>query len=185
MNAYCVLEARIFVDTASSIARGIRLEHLDRASDEELQNDILMVAVQWHGIELPQFVKILRDTWRRVWCHLIITDHDTSKALRRNHLFTSTISDTRIQFRSLLDGDVYPNEAVCGAWDCTDSIVQVITGNHSFHIPQEPYQLIEPLTALVETAKLYEMRHQFIVRRPSLKVGIAYLCTSFDTIVYL
>ena len=112
VNAYSVLEARIFVDTASSIARGIRLQVLDLASDEELEKSILRVAVLWDGINLPKFVKILRETWRRVWCHLIIADHDTSKALRRNFLAISTVLDTKIEYPSLFDRNACSNEQV-------------------------------------------------------------------------
>ena len=87
----------MFIDRASSIARGIGLAGLDIASHEALQGRILLYAVQWHGIPLSQFTYMMRDTWRRVWCYAILADYDVSKALRKNQLCSSTISDIQIR----------------------------------------------------------------------------------------
>ena len=103
VNANDKSEARMLVDRASSIARATQLDILDKSEVENLEKVIPFVSVQWDGIELRPFVLMLQNTWKRIWCHLIIADHDVAKASMETMIFSSTVLVTKIQYSSLLN----------------------------------------------------------------------------------
>src|SRR5437667_10867723 len=124
-NANYTPEARRLIARASSIALSTRLQYLDKSQIENIELDITFVTVQWQGIEIRSFIQMIRNTWKRIWCHLIIADHDVSKASTEMMMFTSTVLMTKIDYSSLLDESLLLNELVSKARGMTNCISQV------------------------------------------------------------
>jgi hypothetical protein len=124
----------LLVDTASGVARSVDLAYLDELStvarridlDETARKsaelNILGSAVRWHGVDFQPFIAMLEDTWRRVWCHLVIADHDVAKASGETMMFNSTLADIKIDYSSILDDNRFPNEKVCPTQGSTNAV---------------------------------------------------------------
>jgi len=112
-TSFTYLEAKLLVDKACSIARGLQLDYLDSESIDALLDQRWHWAVSWVKVDDPgSFTMMLRDTWRRVWCHLVIVDHDVSKALRQGFMFISTVVDISVDYAALLERRKSPAKLV-------------------------------------------------------------------------
>lgn len=101
---------------ASSIARTTRLEYLSQSPKEPLENIMCSYAFQWHGVESKAFAEMLLDSCKRVYCQLIMCDHDAERAASNISGLSSTI-DIQINYSSLreivgLNKAVFPDSSI-------------------------------------------------------------------------
>lgn len=97
-------------DTASAVARTVELQYVIAAPTPQLNVSIIRVAALWHGIEPDAFRKIIEDTCKRVFCHLVIVDYDLEKPV--SMMSPSSVLHLRIDYSSILNNNPCPNGRV-------------------------------------------------------------------------
>ena len=102
------------VDMAASIASATRLQDLLQLSDEELLiKRVIRVAFQWFGVERKDFVDMVLDSCRRVWCILVMVDHDAEKVRAITMSSISPVIHFGIDLSPLLSESAYLRGKVC------------------------------------------------------------------------
>jgi hypothetical protein len=109
----------VYLDELSTVARRIDLDETMRRSADL---NVLGSAVRWHGVDFQPFKAMLEDIWRRIWCHLVIADHEVAKAFGETMMFNSTFADIKINYSSILNDNQFPNEKVCPTQSFTNTV---------------------------------------------------------------
>ena len=156
------LAADSFISAALSIAREIQLENLDKTPTAELQNTITAFSASWEGVSPAEQVEILRDTWRRLWCCLLIADHDYSRGRdRSSSMFRSRVLPFKM-------GKPIPRNPSLSDLVCHWCGIK-LTFDVKIHARKQRFRLPdrlrgeEALRALIASAKLVEVRDKFVV----------------------
>lgn len=136
------------VSNALAIARQIRLQDMDQGlPEQEIHTIIGQFSVNWYGIDPVRQFEILRDTWRRLWRHLIIAEFDLARNSSRDPVFFSKVLDIKIEDPCLDNPNL--DSLVCFPWNlayvCADYATKTIyvpisarTANPGSH--QNPYR---------------------------------------------
>ena len=94
--------SRMRINNALRTIQITRLEELDRQL--ESKSSILQaVAFTWHGLSIGQFAVMLRDTWRRVFCHLVVVDQDEEKVKGQTMMCISSVLGLHIDYSAQLE----------------------------------------------------------------------------------
>ena len=148
------------MDRASSSARGVFLEHLDKEGSPE---DVLSSAIMWGIVDNATYFLMLRDTWRRIWCLLVLVDHDAQIADNDTKLFPSTILDIKVDYSALVEDHRRWVELVCrlGNSEINPEVIPTWASSENYitNSPRCPAEIL----VLVESVKLIEVRHSFVV----------------------
>ena len=103
MAIYSRLEAMSYVATATSVARGVRLENFTSTPK---------AAIVWNGMEdqRPKLTEMIDDMCKRVFCYLVTIDHEFQKPF--SMMMSSTVLGVNIQYSSILRPNLFPNTMV-------------------------------------------------------------------------
>ena len=96
------IDTRMRINNALRTIQITRLEELDGQLESKL-SILQSVAFTWHGLPFARFAAMLRDTWRRVFCHLVVVDQDAEKVKGQTMMCISSVLGMQIDYSAQLE----------------------------------------------------------------------------------